>query len=222
MRTIVDAVERRVRLAVPAAVEAVPAGGHAGRRRDRAGAAQLGERGFGADPFGVVAEDDEHLGGGVGADPEPVTQRGRRVGGELVEVTVVVVDLVVEGQPAPGEGPQGVLRRRRRRVERPGPEPGAAIDERLVGQAGQRLAQLGGCVDDDLLELMIAEVRALTAVSRAIFSWRIISTAPSAVFGTAVDWPASTERAASSASRVSDLPFARRARRSPRLTSTTR
>ena len=59
--------------------------------------------------------------------------------------------------------------------------------------------------------VFIAVVRAFTAVSRVIFSWRIISTAPSAVFGMAVDCPASTDRAATSASRVSDLPAARRA-----------
>ena len=44
--------------------------------------------------------------------------------------------------------------------------------------------------------MFIAVVRAFTAVSRVIFSWRIISTAPSAVFGMAVDCPASTDRAA--------------------------
>ena len=60
-------------------------------------------------------------------------------------------------------------------------------------------------------------VRAFTAVSRATLSWRIISTAPSAVFGVAVDWPANTDRAATSASTVSDFPPARRVRRSPRL-----
>ena len=48
--------------------------------------------------------------------------------------------------------------------------------------------------------VIIAVVRAFTAVSRAILSRRIISTAPSAVLGIAVDWPASTERAAASAS----------------------
>ena len=35
--------------------------------------------------------------------------------------------------------------------------------------------------------VFIAVVRAFTAVSRVIFSWRIISTAPSAVLGMAVD-----------------------------------
>ena len=44
----------------------------------------------------------------------------------------------------------------------------------------------------------IAAVRAFTAVSRATVSCRIISTAPSAVFGVAVAWPASTDRAAAS------------------------
>ena len=53
-------------------------------------------------------------------------------------------------------------------------------------------------------------------------SCRIISTAPSAVFGVAVAWPASTDRAAASASIRSDLPATRRRRRSARFTSTTR
>ena len=57
-------------------------------------------------------------------------------------------------------------------------------------------------------------MRAFTAVSRAIFTWRIISTAPSADFGIALAWPASTSRAAASASTVSDLPADRRVRRS--------
>ena len=64
----------------------------------------------------------------------------------------------------------------------------------------------------------IAVVRAFMAVSRVILSWRIISTAPSAVLGMAVDCPASRDRAATSASMVSDLPAARRVRRSPRFT----
>ena len=51
---------------------------------DRAGAAELGECGFGADAFRVVAEHNQHLGGGVGADSEPVSQ-GRCVGvGEII------------------------------------------------------------------------------------------------------------------------------------------
>jgi hypothetical protein len=41
---------------------------HAGACRHRAGAAQLGEGGLGVDPFGVIAEHDEGLCGGVGPD----------------------------------------------------------------------------------------------------------------------------------------------------------
>ena len=40
----------------------------------------FGEGGFGSDPIGVVGEDDQHLGGGIGAEPERVTQRRSRVG----------------------------------------------------------------------------------------------------------------------------------------------
>ena len=67
-----------------------------------------------------------------------------------------------------------------------------------------------------------AAQRAFTAGSRATLSCRIISTPPSAVFGVAVAWPASTDRAAASASIQSDLPATRRRRRSARFTSTTR
>src|SRR3712207_5336516 len=61
------AVEGSVGLPVPAAVEPVPAG-LAARGRDRAGAAQLGEGGLGADAFRVVANQEEHLHGGAGLD----------------------------------------------------------------------------------------------------------------------------------------------------------
>ena len=73
-----------------------------------------------------------------------------------------------------------------------------------------------------VLSVMIAELLAFTAVSRATLSWRTISEAPSAVFGTAVAIPASTARAAVSASIVSFLPWLRRLRRSQWFTSTTR
>ena len=71
----------------------------------------------------------------------------------------------------------------------------------------------GGACTTICFSVFIAVVRAFTAESRATLSWRIISTAPSAVLGIAVDWPANTDRAATSASTVSDLPAARRVRR---------
>ena len=58
-----------------------------------------------------------------------------------------------------------------------------AIGERLEGFSQLRF---GACTTS-CFSVIIAAVRALTAVSRAIFSWRIISTTPSAVFGVAVD-----------------------------------
>ena len=45
----------------------------------------------------------------------------------------------------------------------------------------------GGACTTICFSVFIAMVRAFTAVSRVIFNWRIISTAPSAVLGMAVD-----------------------------------
>ena len=70
-------VERGVSLSMTAAVEAVAARCHPGRSRDGAGPAELGEGGFRMNPIGVVAKDDQHLGGGVGTDAKALTQRRR-------------------------------------------------------------------------------------------------------------------------------------------------
>ena len=67
----------------------------------------------------------------------------------------------------------------------------------------------GGACTMICFSVFIAVVRAFMAVSRVILSWRIISTAPSAVLGMAVDCPASRDRAATSASMVSDPPASR-------------
>jgi hypothetical protein len=67
----------------------------------------------------------------------------------------------------------------------------------------------------------MAWLRALTAVARATRRHRTISTRWLPVLGMAVTCPASTARAAASASTGSDLPRRRRAERSGRLTSKT-
>src|SRR5919202_5817228 len=54
------AMEGGVGLPVPAAVQPVPAG-LAARGRDRAGTAEFGKGGFGADPLRVIADEDQHL-----------------------------------------------------------------------------------------------------------------------------------------------------------------
>src|SRR5215218_3710811 len=68
---------------------------------------------------------------------------------------------------------------------------------------------------------LLAVVVALTALLRAIVNARQASTAPSRFFGTALACPASTARAAASASTGSLLPLRRRFARSGRLTSMT-
>ena len=60
-------VEGVVGVAVAAAVEAVSVGA-AAAGRDRGDAAQVGERGFGGDPVGVVAGAGEELAGDFGPD----------------------------------------------------------------------------------------------------------------------------------------------------------
>ena len=67
-------IEGRVGVSVAASIEAVPTGGHPGRGRDRARAAALREGGFRTNPVGIIAEDDQELGRGVGADPDAFTE----------------------------------------------------------------------------------------------------------------------------------------------------
>ena len=92
-------IEGGVGVSVTAPIEPMPAGGSPGRGRDRTGATQLRERGFGANPVGVIAEEDQHLGRDAGADPEALTKRGRRLDREAHEVPVVRRDFLVEGDP---------------------------------------------------------------------------------------------------------------------------
>ena len=120
-------VERGVSLSMPAAVETVAARRHPGRSRDGAGHAELGEGGFRMNPIGVVAKDDQHLGGGVGTDAKALTQRRRGLGGESTQVTVVVHDLDGESEPAPGERPEGMFRRGGRRIDRAAPPSAASM-----------------------------------------------------------------------------------------------
>ena len=104
-------IQGSVDLSVAAPIEAVPAGGHPRRGWDRTRAAEFREGGFRANPVGVIAEDDQHLGRGVGADPEARTEGGRRLGRESREVPVVRRNFIGEGDPAAGERPEGVLGR---------------------------------------------------------------------------------------------------------------
>jgi hypothetical protein len=122
------AVESAVGLSVPAVVEPVAlrearAGG------DRAGAAELGEGRVGVDAVEVVAGEDEHLGGGVGADPESLAQTRGGGRGELVEQLVVRADLLVEHDPAARERAQSVLGRGQRARHGAGAQRVAALTQ---------------------------------------------------------------------------------------------
>ena len=67
-------IEGGVGLSVAASIEAVPAGGHPGRGRDRARAAERREGGVRTNPVRVIAEDDQQLGRGVGTHTEALTE----------------------------------------------------------------------------------------------------------------------------------------------------
>ena len=68
------AIKGGVGVAVAAPIEPVPAGGHPGRGRERTRTAELREGGFRTNPVGIVAEDDQQFGRGVGAHPEAFTE----------------------------------------------------------------------------------------------------------------------------------------------------
>ena len=68
------AIKGGVGVAVAAPIEPVPAGGHPGRGRERTRTAELREGGFRTNPVGIVAEDDQQFGRGVGAHPEALTE----------------------------------------------------------------------------------------------------------------------------------------------------
>ena len=146
------AMEGGVRLSVPAPIETMPAGRHPGRSRDRTGTAQLRKGGFCANPVGVVAEDDQHLGGRVGADTEALQERGRRLGREAGEVLVVRRDLLSQGKPATGKRPEGVLGGGGGRVERARSEGGAAREQMVIGEGVEGFSQVGWRIHDDRLQ----------------------------------------------------------------------
>ncbi len=93
----------------------------------------------------------------------------------------------------------------------PGAETGGRGDELLRRETAQTLPQHLRRRYPNAPELVRGlGVRAFTAERRAALSTRIISTRPSALFGSPALSPANTALAAASASRESDFPFRRR------------
>ena len=211
-----------VGVAVAAAVQPVPAGlARAGR--DRGDPAQVGEGGLTAQPFGVLAGSCQQLASVVGADRQQPQQPGRGPTDQGGQPLVGQGDLLVQQLDALGDHHQGGLGPvdwvGQRGLVRAQPGTGATnVGVERPSSASRRLA---GAVTSSPLSWLMAAVRALTAPLRAVRSARIDSTIPSRRLGAAVATPASTARAAASASIGSDLPRWRRVRRSGRSTSTT-
>ena len=93
-------VDRGVELAVSSVIDAVLAAGHPRARWYGAYASEFCECGFAFDAFGVVACDDEDLGGGVNTDAELVEEVWGALGDELFDLCVEFLDLFVQSDPA--------------------------------------------------------------------------------------------------------------------------
>ena len=70
--------------------------GFAAGRWDWTGATHLGESCFRLDALGIVADQQQHLGGGAGGDAMRLNQLRGTSGGERFEVGVVFLDLGIQ------------------------------------------------------------------------------------------------------------------------------
>ena len=134
-------IEGGVGVSVAAAVEAVAAGGHPGRGRDGTRAAELREGGVRTNPVGIIAEDDQQFGRGVGAHPEARTEGRWCLGREAREMLVVYRHFLGESHPAAGERPEGVLGGRGGRVDGARSESGAAREQAVIGEVVEGFSQ---------------------------------------------------------------------------------
>jgi hypothetical protein len=182
---------------------------------DRADAAQCGEGGFTLEPVGVVAGSDQQLGGTDRADPRAGQQPGDDLTDDQVDVLVVVADLGVQVLPATGQGTEGD-------AGAVGADQGGAGIGELDDASAVDLDALGvGQLQDEAAQLLLGLGAGLDALRRATSKARSCPAGPARRLGVAVASPASTARAAASASTGSDLPRRRRATRLGRLTSNT-
>ena len=209
-----DGPQRVVRRPVTTAVEPVPLG-LPGARFDRADSAERGEGGVAGEPVGVAAGGDEQLRGAVDADAGALEQLGRDLLDEDSDLDVEVADFVVEVEPAPAEAAQRAL------SGGGGVQSGAGAGPLPAAAGAQPQAQVLGAVDEQRLDLVGGLGLGLDGAVAAMLSARSAPTWPSRSLGTAVASPASTARAAASASTGSLLPLRRRRARSGRLTSST-
>ena len=120
-------------------------------------AAEVGEGGFGADAFGVVAGGDEQGGGGVDADAVKLEQARCGGGDELGEEGVELADVLVEVQDPAAEGAQRELGCMQHRVAaRVGPQPGGAPWAGPCGTRAEPFSQLIGAGEAEVADLVEA------------------------------------------------------------------
>ena len=133
-------------------------------------------------------------------------RRGDRVEDRL-DGPVEFADLGVEGEPASGDGDQRAFAPPVGVSGSPGRYRAATVTLRRVVSPRSWARISSGAVSHTLCSWFAAAVRAFIAPDRASRSWRSASTGPSPALGIAVASPASTARAAISASRRSDFPL---------------
>jgi hypothetical protein len=198
-----------VRLAAPAPVELVAAGGLAGGCLEGCDTAQLRPSGLAADSLGIVAGGDAEDGGGVDSDAEQAEQSRSRGGDELGEGGIERGDLVVNGEHASAGAAHRELRGVEHRVAvGSGTRGGGLGGQRRARSGPEPFPQLSGALKPRWRIWFKHVIRRPERVTMS--SARIASTLPSAVVATPVARPDSTARTASMASRLSDLPWARR------------
>ena len=215
-----------VGLAVPALVEPVAADDLAGGCFEGCDTAQVCPSGFAAHSLGIVAGGDAADGGGVDTDAVEAEQTRSRGGDELGEGGIEPGDLVVNGEHASAEAAHRQLRGVKHRVAvESGTQRGGPGGQRRARGGLNRSRSSSGAVKPRWRIWFKHVIRASRPERLAMSSARIASPLPSAVLATPVARPDSTARAASMASRLSDLPWARRSCRfglSTSITSTPR
>ena len=99
-----DAIQGSVSLPVSSPIEAM-AVRFAARGWNRTDAAEFGESGLGTDAFGIVADEDEHLGCGPCGDPVGFEHGRCAGGGQRLEIGIMGSDFGIKRQPAPSDCP---------------------------------------------------------------------------------------------------------------------
>ena len=172
--------------------------------------------------FGLLPAEISRAAAVSGPTPKMLTRAGAAIRVRSFQLGLQIVDLLVELKVAACKGPKGVFGRRGGILEND-PDGSSCTAPRGQWPSDRRviLVVLAGAVTTRAFIWLTAWVRALTAEPLVLLSIRIISISPSPDLGVALATPASTARAAISASVGSLLPFRYRVDRSSRLTSTT-